>query len=59
MIALANEAYPLKKKFDAKYNRQFPKTALVTIDHAFGGWTRADKDHFADGTSFDQTCSAR
>ena len=26
----------------------------VTIDQAFGGWAKADKDHFADGGSFDQ-----
>jgi ABC-type sulfate transport system substrate-binding protein len=27
---------------------------LFTIDEAFGGWAKADKDHFADGGSFDQ-----
>jgi ABC-type sulfate transport system substrate-binding protein len=32
---------------------------LVTIDQAFGGWTKAAKDHFADGASFDQIYSAR
>jgi ABC-type sulfate transport system substrate-binding protein len=31
-----------------------PKLPLFTIDQAFGGWAKADKDHFADGASFDQ-----
>ncbi|RYF30210.1 MAG: sulfate ABC transporter substrate-binding protein [Comamonadaceae bacterium] len=38
----------------AKYDKQFPKLTLVTIDQAFGGWAKADKAHFADGGSFDQ-----
>src|SRR5262249_46790945 len=38
----------------AKYEKQFPKLALVTIDGAFGGWPNATKTHFADGASFDQ-----
>jgi sulfate transport system substrate-binding protein len=41
-------------KAQAKYASQFPKLNLFTIDQAFGGWTKADKEHFADGGSFDQ-----
>ena len=41
-------------KAKAKYAAQFPKLNLFTIDQAFGGWTKADKEHFADGGSFDQ-----
>jgi sulfate transport system substrate-binding protein len=41
-------------KAQAKYAKQFPKLNLFTIDQAFGGWTKADKEHFADGGSFDQ-----
>lgn len=33
---------------------RFPKLDLITIDNVFGGWTRAQKDHFADGGTFDQ-----
>jgi len=36
-----------------KYLNQFPKLQLTTIAE-FGGWTRAAKDHFDDGGSFDQ-----
>jgi sulfate transport system substrate-binding protein len=38
----------------AKYAAQFPKTALFTIDEAFGGWKSAQQVHFADGAIFDQ-----
>jgi sulfate transport system substrate-binding protein len=37
----------------ARYARQFPRLNLFTVA-AFGGWARADKEHFADGGSFDQ-----
>ena len=33
---------------------RFPKIKLVTIDQAFGGWTKAQTEHFADGGQFDQ-----
>ena len=41
-------------KAQAKYAKQFAKINLFTIDQAFGGWEKADKEHFADGGSFDQ-----
>ncbi|HEX9210757.1 MAG TPA: sulfate ABC transporter substrate-binding protein, partial [Bradyrhizobium sp.] len=30
------------------------KVELFTIDELFGGWTKAQKEHFADGGVFDQ-----
>ena len=44
----------ISDKAKAKYAAQFPKLALFTIDEAFGGWSRAAKEHFADGAHFDQ-----
>jgi sulfate/thiosulfate transport system substrate-binding protein len=39
----------------AKYTQQFPSLKLVTIDDPmFGGWSQAQKKHFADGGVFDQ-----
>jgi sulfate/thiosulfate-binding protein len=32
----------------------FPKVKLFTIDQVFGGWTKAQTTHFADGGVFDQ-----
>jgi sulfate/thiosulfate transport system substrate-binding protein len=37
-----------------KYASTFPKLQLFTIDEVFGGWTKAQKIHFADGGIFDQ-----
>jgi len=44
----------VSEKAKAKYAKQFGQLKLFTIDEAFGGWEKADKDHFADGGSFDQ-----
>ena len=44
----------VSQKAQARYAKQFPKINLFTIDQGFGGWTRADKEHFADGGNFDQ-----
>lgn len=44
----------VSQKAQAKYAKQFPKLNLFTIDQAFGGWAKADKEHFADNASFDQ-----
>jgi sulfate transport system substrate-binding protein len=33
---------------------RFPNLELVTIDDAFGGWSKAQATHFADGALFDQ-----
>jgi sulfate transport system substrate-binding protein len=44
----------VSQKAQAKYAKQFPKLNLFTIENAFGGWAKADKDHFADGGSFDR-----
>ena len=49
----------VSEKAKAKYAKQFPELKLFTIDQAFGGWTRADKEHFADGASFDQIYSRK
>lgn len=45
---------PSSAKAQAKYAKYFPKLTLFGIDDAFGGWAKADKDHFVDGGSFDQ-----
>ncbi len=58
-IAGKNFYRPTSDKAKAKFDKQFPKLTLVTIDQAFGGWGKADKDHFADGASFDQIYTAK
>ena len=53
-IAAKNFYRPTDAKVAAKYAKQFPKISLFTIDDTFGGWTKAQKEHFADGGIFDQ-----
>ncbi len=53
-IAGRNFYRPTGAAAKAKYGSQFPKIELFTIDQAFGGWTKAKKDHFSDGGTFDQ-----
>ena len=48
---------PIDAKVAAKYEKQFPKLNLVTVDEAFGGWQKAQKTHFVDGAMFDQIFS--
>jgi sulfate transport system substrate-binding protein len=53
-IAGRNYYRPRSAKASAKYAKIFPQLQLVTIDAEFGGWTKAQKTHFADGGIFDQ-----
>ncbi|SFN99322.1 sulfate transport system substrate-binding protein [Formivibrio citricus] len=53
-IAAKHYYRPTDKEIAAKYARQFPKLRLLTIDKDFGGWTKAQKTHFADGGTFDR-----
>ena len=53
---LAGKHYyrPINEKIAAKYASQFPKVKLLTVDEIAGGWTKAQKTHFADGGTFDR-----
>ena len=53
-IAAKHFYRPRNAEVAAAYQSQFPKLRLVTIDEAFGGWTKAQAEHFADGGTFDQ-----
>ncbi len=53
-IAAKHYYRPRLESVAKKYERQFPKVNLVTIDEVFGGWQKAQKTHFADKGIFDQ-----
>ncbi len=53
-IAARNFYRPRDPDVAKKYADAFAKVDLFTIDDVFGGWTKAQKDHFADGGVFDQ-----
>ncbi|BAL74265.1 sulfate ABC transporter substrate-binding protein [Bradyrhizobium cosmicum] len=53
-IAARNFYRPRDAEIAKKYANSFAKVELFTIDDVFGGWTKAQKEHFADGGVFDQ-----
>ncbi|AMG89566.1 sulfate ABC transporter substrate-binding protein [Bordetella bronchiseptica] len=54
-IIARNFYRPTDETVAARYASRFPKLKLVTIDDPiFGGWRKAQKDHFSDGGTFDQ-----
>ncbi len=53
-IAAQNYYRPSNEKVAKKYAAQFPKVKLLTVDEIAGGWSKAQRTHFADGGVFDQ-----
>jgi len=52
-IAARNYYRPRNPQVAAKHAELFPKLELVTIKD-FGGWSKAQKEHFGDGGVFEQ-----
>jgi sulfate transport system substrate-binding protein len=46
-------------KVQEKYKAQFPALKLVTVDDVFGGWAKANKEHFAEGGILEQVFTNR
>jgi len=42
-----------------EYRKRFPKVELFTIDEVFGGWKKAQAEHFDNGGVFDQISQPR
>jgi sulfate/thiosulfate transport system substrate-binding protein len=53
-LAAKHSMRPRSAKVLAKYTKQFPKLQLFTVDELFGGWKKAQKEHFDDGGLYDQ-----
>jgi len=53
-IAAKNFYRPRNEAVAKKYAQKFPTINLFTIDDVFGGWDKAQKEHFDDGGTFDQ-----
>jgi len=45
---------PLDQTVAARYASQFPAIQTFTVDEVFGGWRKAQPEHFGDGGIFDQ-----
>jgi sulfate transport system substrate-binding protein len=53
-IAARNSYRPRDPEIASEYVNSFAKVELFTIDEVFGGWAKAQKEHFAEGGVFDQ-----
>ena len=53
-IAAKNHYRPRDPQVAARHAGDFAQVALFTIDEQFGGWSRAQPAHFADGGTFDR-----
>ncbi len=53
-IAAKNYYRPRLAEVAARHAAQFPTIKLFTIDEVFGGWAKAQPEHFGDGGVFDQ-----
>ena len=53
-LAAKHHFRPIDKAVAAKYADKFPQIPLFTIQEVFGGWQKAQAEHFADGGVFDQ-----
>lgn len=53
-IAARNFYRPRDTQVAAKYADKFTQVELFTIDEVFGGWQKAQRDHFDDKGVFDQ-----
>lgn len=53
-IAAKHYYRPRNEEIAQRYSEQLPTIDLFTIDDLFGGWTKAQEEHFNDGGTFDQ-----
>ena len=53
-IAAKHHLRPRNAKVLAKWAKDFPKVDAFTVDEVFGGWKKAQKEHFDDGGLYDQ-----
>ena len=53
-IAARNSYRPRDQEIAKDYEKSFVKIELFTIDDVFGGWSKAQKEHFGEGGIFDQ-----
>jgi sulfate transport system substrate-binding protein len=57
-IAAKHHLRPRSPKVLAAYAKDFPKVQTFTVDELFGGWKKAQADHFNDGATYDRIVAA-
>jgi len=53
-VAAKHHLRPRNARVAAQYAKDFPKVQTFTVDAVFGGWKKAQADHFNDGGLYDQ-----
>jgi sulfate transport system substrate-binding protein len=53
-IAARNCYRPRDPEIAKEYENSFAKVELFTVDEVFGGWAKAQQEHFSEGGIFDQ-----
>jgi sulfate transport system substrate-binding protein len=53
-IAAKHHLRPRSPKVLTAFAKDFPQVTTFTVDEVFGGWKKAQKDHFDDGGLYDQ-----
>ena len=53
-IIARNHYRPIEPTVAARHAAEFPAVPTFTVDAVFGGWRKAQAEHFADGGLFDQ-----
>jgi sulfate transport system substrate-binding protein len=56
-IAAQHDLRPRLETVAVRHKAQFKTLDLFSVEEIFGGWTKAQKTHFADGGTFDQIYS--
>jgi sulfate transport system substrate-binding protein len=50
---------PRDEAVSAKHRDRFPTIATFKVEDVFGGWAKAQQDHFSDGGSYDRIIAAK
>lgn len=58
-IAVKHNLRPRNEKLLAQHANLFPKVQAFTVDEVFGGWRKAQAEHFNDGGIYDQVVQRR
>ena len=53
-VAAKHHLRPRSEKVLAQFAKAFPKVETFSVDEVFGGWKKAQKEHFDDGGLYDQ-----
>lgn len=53
-LAAKHHMRPRNTKVLVKYGKDFPQVNTFTVNDVFGGWKKAQKEHFDDGGLYDQ-----